>query len=196
MKSADIALFGVLLCGSSVAAVSQNAPQYTGRIEGSVIATERSAGLSGALVTLVPVAVAAEPYENGNGSGSGSNIRSRTTGTTGEYRFESLPPGKYKLRITRNGYLPAEIDIELAGGADLNLSARLELEPVRLEPLPQDTSEGTVPSRDHTSDVDRRCGREGVGYARVGAVTEAVVIDSIVEVVPVSIHELSNRLDR
>jgi len=34
-----------------------------------------------------------------------------------------------------------------------------------------------------------------VGYARVGAVTEAVVIDSIVEAVPVSIHELSNRLD-
>jgi len=34
-----------------------------------------------------------------------------------------------------------------------------------------------------------------VGYVRVGAVTEAVVIDSIVEAVPVSIHELSNRLD-
>ena len=34
-----------------------------------------------------------------------------------------------------------------------------------------------------------------VGYVRVGAVTEAVVIDSIVEAVPVSIHELSNRWD-
>ena len=56
-------------------------------------------------MTLVPVAVAAEPY--GNGDRAGSNFRSRTTGTTGEYRFESLPPGKYKLRITREGFLPA-----------------------------------------------------------------------------------------
>ncbi len=35
-----------------------------------------------------------------------------------------------------------------------------------------------------------------VSYARIGAVSDPVVIDSIVEAVPVSIHELSNRLDR
>jgi len=142
VKSAGVVLFGALLCSSSVAAAGQNAPQYTGRIEGSVIATERSTGLAGVLVTLVPGAVAVQPPANGNGNGdrAGPNTRSQTTGATGEYGFESLPPGKYTLRITREGYLPAEIDVELARGADLNLSARLELEPVRLEPLPQDTA--------------------------------------------------------
>ena len=116
MKSAGVVLFGMLLCGSSVAAVSQNAPQYTGRIEGSVIATEQLTGLAGVLVTLVPVAVAAQPPENGNGERAGPDTRSQTTGATGEYGFESLPPGKYTLRITREGYLPAEIDVELARG--------------------------------------------------------------------------------
>ena len=33
-----------------------------------------------------------------------------------------------------------------------------------------------------------------VGYVRVGAVTDASAIDSIVDAVPVSIHEPSNRL--
>ena len=72
---------------------------------------------------LVPVSVAERPEQNGstNGDRAGPNIRSSTTGATGVYRFDSLPPGKYKLHITRDGYLPVEIDVELARGADLNL---------------------------------------------------------------------------
>jgi outer membrane receptor protein involved in Fe transport len=99
-------------------------------------------GLSGALVTLVPTAVAAQPRDDGNGNTASArpSIRSSTTDSTGAYRFDSLPPGKYRLHITSDGYIPVEIDIELARGADLSLSASLGLEPVQLQPLPQDTT--------------------------------------------------------
>lgn len=162
MKSAGSVLFGVLLCGSSVAAVSQNVTQLTGRIQGSVIAAEQLTGLSGALVTLVPVETRQGLPANDNGSGP--NIRSRTTGPGGAYRFESLPPGKYKLRITREGYLPTEIDIELTVGADLNLSATLDIRPLALRPIPQD-SIALVTGR--VTDAE-----SGVGMANVEVVIE------------------------
>ena len=65
MKPAGAVLIGVLLCGGSTAA-GQAVPPATGRIEGSVIVSQGMTGLPGALVTLVPTAVAAQPRDDGS----------------------------------------------------------------------------------------------------------------------------------
>lgn len=139
MKPSNTLFWVVVACGVPLGiARGQSGPERSvGRatIAGSV--TEGTEPLSQALVTLVPLAVQQTSLGKGNGD---LNPRSMTTGPDGSYRFESVPRGGYRLLITRQGYRPAKLEIELRGGADLNLSAALEVRPVRLEPLRQDTT--------------------------------------------------------
>src|SRR5690606_11546169 len=55
--------------------------------------------------------------------------------STGEYRFDQVPPGRYRLRISRLGYLPATLEVDLRPPAPARVSLGLEVEPVRLSPL-------------------------------------------------------------
>lgn len=74
------------------------------------------------------------------GGGRGTDAfpsRDRTvlTGERGEYRLSGLTEGEYLLRITRLGYEPATLTVELSDGAEASVSVGLRVEPVRLTPL-------------------------------------------------------------
>ncbi len=110
--------------------------QAGGVISGRIMTAEASAPLSRALVTLTPLFLAAPS----GGSEGGQSGLSQLTSADGRYRFGGIPPGKYRLLITRDGFRPAAIEVEVGGAANLNLSAALEIDPISLEPLRQDTT--------------------------------------------------------
>lgn len=99
--------------------------------------------LPGAVVRLRPV-------EDG---GAGRAGWATAADSAGEYRFPAVPAGSYQLRISRLGYLPAHIQVELRGEALTRISAGLEVEPVKLAPL-EVRSRGTPPFLRKTAIID------------------------------------------
>ncbi|MCI0434256.1 MAG: carboxypeptidase-like regulatory domain-containing protein, partial [Gemmatimonadetes bacterium] len=61
--------------------------------------------------------------------------RTLVTGAGGEYRFDELPPGRYRLHVQRIGYRPATLEAEVHRPVDARLSIALELEPIALRPV-------------------------------------------------------------
>jgi Carboxypeptidase regulatory-like domain len=75
---------------------------------------------SGAPVPDCAVALASE---------DGAEIRSRSTGPLGEYRFVGLPPGRYRISFRRAGYEPIPDEaLTVEGGTFVSLDAVLEVE--------------------------------------------------------------------
>jgi len=106
-----------------------------GTVVGTVLDAESGDPLPGAAVSIAP-----RPQGLLIGGGGGTDAfpsRDRTvlTGETGRYRFSGLGEGKYLLRITRLGYEPSTLSVELSDGTEANVSVGLRIEPVRLTPL-------------------------------------------------------------
>lgn len=116
----------ILLMAAALApssrAVGQE-PGSLGTISGRVVDASTMGPLEGALVRLQ------EPEPEG------ATLLAAAADSRGEYRFASVPPGVYRIRISRLGYLPTEIEVELISAAPTRISMGLEVEPVRLAPL-------------------------------------------------------------
>jgi hemoglobin/transferrin/lactoferrin receptor protein len=116
MKSMRVRLFGVLLCAtllfaSPLAAQARQSSQ--GAVEGTV--TDAAGGaLGGARVYLMDarqaLAVASE------------------TDAAGHFRFESVAPGTYVLRIARKDFAARRVPVEVRTGQTARLAVRLEVE--------------------------------------------------------------------
>src|SRR5690606_17544908 len=117
-------LVGASVLSAATAAAYAGA-QETGAIAGRVVDAATLQPLPGAVVRLRPV-------EDG---GAGRAGWATAADSAGEYRFPAVPAGSYQLRISRLGYLPAHIQVELRGEALTRISAGLEVEPVKLAPL-------------------------------------------------------------
>ncbi|NIQ58287.1 MAG: hypothetical protein GWN71_34595, partial [Gammaproteobacteria bacterium] len=88
---------------------------------------------AGATVVLEPDVAGAFP---GSASGTGFVAAARSTITSrwGRYRFDGLSPGAYRLYVSRIGYRPYSVVVELSGAAAA-VSVALEAEPIALEPI-------------------------------------------------------------
>jgi hypothetical protein len=132
---------GVLLLCLTVPAQAQDRAQRSGSvIQGIVRSGADDRPLAGALVTLVPLSVGRETAPTNNAIDSLPDALASRTLSDGRYSFTRLAPGDYRLTVTRAEYLPATFEVELGSRTNLNLSAVLEVEPIELEPLPQDTT--------------------------------------------------------
>ncbi len=74
--------------------------------------------------------VAAAVYVTGTAIG-----RYTLTNEAGEYTFQSLPAGKYQIRVTHPGFEPMGIEVDLGSGPGIELDVPLRLQPVRGRPL-------------------------------------------------------------
>jgi Carboxypeptidase regulatory-like domain len=72
-----------------------------------------------------------------------NQTRSATTGTDGSYKFEGLPPGKYRLKFEAAGLKPLEIPFETVNGTEATvLDEKLEAsEPINAKPTPTQQEE-------------------------------------------------------
>lgn len=117
-----IVLLFAALCTDVSPAAAQAVPA-SGTISGRVVDAGSLRPLEGAVVRLqLPEA-------------EGATLRATAADAAGEYRFANVPEGRYRLGISRLGYLGTSIDVELRSEAPTRISLGLEVEPVRLAPL-------------------------------------------------------------
>jgi hypothetical protein len=57
------------------------------------------------------------------------------TSGSGAYIFSGLPPGRYRVRVQRLGYLSSSVEVDLRASSAARFSVGLEIEPIALEPL-------------------------------------------------------------
>ena len=145
LRPLAVTAVAVVACVVSVHGMSAqnrtNTPQASSAITGTVLQAEDGTVLPDALVTLVPIRVPVSATASSTtGYGPSARETSQRTGGDGRYRFEGLSPGRYRVVITRPGYEPRTIEVELAGVQGLRVSATLEVEPVAVAFLRQDTA--------------------------------------------------------
>lgn len=103
-------------------------------IEGAAISglvVEATTGRPLPLARAQLVAVAASDPEAS--AGQVAVTRSSWTDGEGRYRFDALPPGMYRLTVSRLGYRTATLWVSTPAPAPVRRSVGLEIEPVRLE---------------------------------------------------------------
>lgn len=146
----------MLLAAVPGAAAAQAAPARLpeGAISGTVLDAATSEPLAGATVVVEPAAQGVLP---GTGAGRGALLeatRGVLSDSLGNYRFVGLAPGRYRLRISRAGYRPSSLGVELQGSADTRVSVGLTVEPVVLEAIevtaeqPQPFGRDAAPARE------------------------------------------------
>ncbi|HUG41689.1 MAG TPA: TonB-dependent receptor [Longimicrobiales bacterium] len=123
-----------LLAGHSAGAAAQRPDAARGRIAGAVVDAVGGHAIAGATVVLQPDVAGVFP---GPSSGSGFAASGLTTmsDSTGAYHFDGLPPGVYRVYVSRYSYRPYAVTIELRAGAEPAVSIGLRAEPIALEPV-------------------------------------------------------------
>jgi hypothetical protein len=127
---------------SSVAALSAPARAQTpadarprGGIVGSVLDASTGEPLPGATVVLQPEVVGAFPAGPASGSAFAAAVRAVLSDTRGEYRFDALSSGVYRVYVSCFGYRPYSVVIELRGAAISPVAIALTAEPIPLQPI-------------------------------------------------------------
>ncbi len=105
-----------------------------GVIAGAILDAANGEPVAGATVVLQPEAAGAFPGPAA-GSAFASATRTTTTDSAGRYHFDGLPPGAYRVYITRVSYRPYSVGLELRSGAESAVSVGLKAEPIALEPI-------------------------------------------------------------
>jgi hypothetical protein len=93
------------------------------------------APLADASVMLEPAGGGALPPDPRGGPAVFAAGRSARSAADGGYGFAALPPGLYRLRVSRAGYHPATLTVELHSTSPALVSVGMTVEPVMLEPL-------------------------------------------------------------
>ena len=104
----------------------------TGTVSGTIRDAESAAPIADATVTLDGGTHAAFPAA---GSAFVRGTRSTRTGDAGEYRFNGVEPGDYRLHVQRMGYRSATVEVTLRSPAESRLSVGLQVQPVTLKPI-------------------------------------------------------------
>ncbi len=130
------ATYFTLVAGTAAAELEaqQREPNRDGgTISGTVLAADASSPLPLALVSLIRLDAVSSlsPATLAIPGGTATLV----TGDDGSYRFTRIQPASYRLHIRRIGYRPASVDVELKRPTSVNVSAVLEVAPVRLRLL-------------------------------------------------------------
>jgi hypothetical protein len=137
-----------------------------GVITGMVVDADVGYPLAGARVFLEPLEsplLARQSHNGSDGSPAFRFYQVALTDVSGEYRFERIPPGRYRLHVERAGYGRAQVEVELALG-----TARVVLG-VPVEPI-------ALPNLTVSGDAAQPYARTASGRAeRLGARRSAVL---------------------
>lgn len=134
----------VLPLGSPPVA-AQTTDAARGLISGAIVDAVEGHPIPGATVVLQPDVAGVFP---GPASGSAFASAGRTTmsDSAGAYRFEGLPPGVYRLYVSRFSYRPYAVTVELRTERESAVSIGLRAEPIALQPV-EARSTGLSPFR-------------------------------------------------
>jgi hypothetical protein len=134
-----LVLCACLQAGSSPAEAQAYADRAEGRARGGIGGTVLDAGtgapLAGATVLLQPELVGAFPAGPASGSPFAAAARAVLSDAAGTYQFDALPAGVYRIYVTRYGYRPWSVVVELRGAGVSPLGIALAAEPIPLQPL-------------------------------------------------------------
>lgn len=100
-----------------------------GTVTGRIVDSETLKPLDRAGVELHPVR-----FEGPGGSAAATSA-SVTTDSLGEYRFERVRAGTYRLVVRRIGYMPRVVEVDLRQAGSTLLSLGLQVDPVLLPPV-------------------------------------------------------------
>ena len=106
-----------------------------GGVTGAVLDAATGAPLAGATVVLQPEVVGAFPAGPASGSAFTTSSRAVVSDATGAYRFDGLASGVYRIYVSRYGYRPYSITVELRGSAVSPVAVGLTAEPIPLTPV-------------------------------------------------------------
>jgi hypothetical protein len=106
-----------------------------GGISGAVLDAGSGAPLEGATVLLQPEVIGAFPAGPASGSPFAAAVRAVLSDRAGGYRFDDLPAGMYRIYVTRFGYRPYSVVVELRGAASSPVGIGLAAEPIPLQPV-------------------------------------------------------------
>lgn len=124
----------IVVSGRSLCAQEGDRSPPAGTVSGSVIDAQSGDPIADAAVTIDALSegrVMVRP----TGSGFWGTGRVAATDANGNYGFEGIPPGLYRVSVRRLGYRPAAIEIDLQRARGLRLSVGLVVVPIRLEPV-------------------------------------------------------------
>jgi len=145
-RSLGIAVTWVALAvpPGGVMAQSATEPARSGSLAGVVVDASTRQPLAGAVLTL-------EPSPGGLILTAGRSQlvragRTAETGSTGEYVFDGIVAGLYRVRIERLGYRGTTIEVDVRRPMEARVSVGLDLEPIQLEPV-EVTDEAQPPFR-------------------------------------------------
>jgi hypothetical protein len=128
----------VLWLQASVTALAAQVPEEARRyaaITGSVLDATTGEPLPGATVVLQPEVVGAFPAGPASGSAFAAAVRAVLSDAAGEYRFDALSSGVYRVYVSRFGYRPYSVVVELRGTGVSPVAIALTTEPIPLRPI-------------------------------------------------------------
>jgi hypothetical protein len=126
---------GVSAACATLHAQSAAAEVRGGGVSGAVVDAGTAAPVEGAIVVLQPEVVGAFPAGPASGSPFAASSRTLVTGVDGSYRFVALASGVYRLHVSRLGYRPYSVSVELRGSNAMVVWIALEPEPIPLRPV-------------------------------------------------------------
>jgi hypothetical protein len=106
-----------------------------GGVVGTVLDADTGAPIEGATVVLQPEVLGAFPAGPASGSAFTTSSRAVLSDHRGTYRFDGLTPGMYRVYVSRIGYRPYSITLELRGSGVSPVAISLTAEPIPLTPV-------------------------------------------------------------
>jgi hypothetical protein len=106
-----------------------------GGIAGTVLDAGTGVPLPGATVMLQPELLGAFPAGPASGSPFTAAARAVVSDGAGAYHFDGLPAGIYRIYVTRYGYRPWSVVVELRFAGTSPVGIALEADPIPLQPL-------------------------------------------------------------
>lgn len=127
---AAVAFMAVLAALSGPAGRAGAQEPGVGSVRGSVIEAETDTPVRSATVILVPLAPS-----HAESVSAREKSKAVSTDARGEYAFENVAPGRYRIDVSGLGYRPSRVWIDLPRPWQVRRSVALEVDPVQLDPV-------------------------------------------------------------
>ncbi|HEX2078611.1 MAG TPA: TonB-dependent receptor [Longimicrobium sp.] len=131
------------LCPAGAQTPGDGAPPR-GAVAGVVVEAATLRPVAGAQVVLEPAPSGVVPDGRGPGGHLSAGARSVSTDSLGQYAFEGMAQGGYRLHVSAMGYRPATVALRIESAWPAAVSIGLWVQPIVLEPV-QARSAGAEP---------------------------------------------------